>query len=74
MHFIYIQRIICVKPTLSTLSSLQNRHFHPEKAVLAPFVKYFELFPKKKAILDQTGSGDPGLGRCTRPGVLLWTF
>jgi len=54
MHFIYIQRIICVKTMLSTLSTLQNRLFHPEKAVLAPFVKYFELFPKKKAIFRKT--------------------
>lgn len=54
MHSTYIQRISCVKPSRSTPSSLQNRRFHPEKAVLTPFVKYFELFVKKKAILDRT--------------------
>jgi hypothetical protein len=53
MHFTYIRRTSCVELSHSTPSTLPNRHFHPEKAVLTAFVKYFELFPKKKAILER---------------------
>ncbi len=54
IHFTYICCISCVESLRSTPSTLQNGLFHHEKAVLSPIVNKFELFLKKKAILEKT--------------------